>query len=709
MIKVGKWIAKHKILILITALILLVPSLIGIAVTRVNYDLLSYLPQSLDTVKGQNVLVDEFGMGAYTMIVIEDMDMKDVAKVKEKVEQVDHVTSVLWYDSLMDLSVPVDMLPEEVRKVFFRGNATMMIALLDDSTSSDASMDAIAEIRSLLNKQCFASGMTSVILDVKNLAQQEMPIYVGIAAGLSLVVLLLAMDSFLVPVLFLLSIGIAVLYNLGSNIFLGQISYVTQALAAVLQLGVTMDYSIFLLNSYEDYKVKYPGDKERAMGHAIAATFKSVVGSSITTVAGFIALCFMTFTLGMDMGVVMAKGVVIGVIACITILPSLVLLFDGAIEKTTHKSLIPNLDKVSHFITKHYWIWLVLFVALLYPAYYGQSHYNVYYNMDSTLPKTLPSQIANEKLSDEFEMNTVHMVLLKSGTSAKDKIAMMDEIEGVDGVSWALGANSIVGPTFPESMIPSSVKSKLASDNYEIEFICSNYKPATDEMNAQITDIQDILAKYSSDAILIGEAPLTKDLIGVTAIDFQHVSEASIFLIMAIILLVFRSISLPVILVAVIEFAIFVNMAFPYYQGVTLPFVAGIVIGTIQLGATVDYAILMTSRYQKERSNGKSRKESVSIAHATSMKSIIISGCSFFAATFGVGLYSDVDMISAICTLLARGAVVSMIVVILVLPTMLLVFDRLIIHTSLGFRAKKKKEEKPFTSQELVNEGSQLR
>ncbi len=702
MIKVGKWIAKHKILILIIAVLLLVPSLIGMAMTRVNYDLLSYLPGSLDTVEGQNILVDEFGMGAYTMIVVEDMDLKDVAKVKEKVEQVDHVTSVLWYDSLLDLSIPVDMLPEEIRDVFFRGNATMMIALLDDSTSADVSMEAISQIRTILNKQCFASGMTSVVLDVKNLTQQEVPIYVGIAAGLSLVVLLLAMDSFLVPILFLLSIGMSILYNLGSNLFLGEISYVTQALTAVLQLGVTMDYSIFLLNSYEDYKIKYPGDKERAMGHAIAATFKSVVGSSITTVAGFIALCFMTFTLGLDMGIVMAKGVVIGVLVCITVLPSMVLVFDKAIEKTTHRSLMPSFDKVSHFITRHYWIWLILFVALLYPAYYGETHYDVYYNIDSTLPKDLPSQVANEKLSDEFDMNTVHMVLLESDVSAKEKIAMMNEIEAVDGVSWALGASSIVGPGFPESMIPDSIKSKLSSENYEIEFICSSYKTATDEMNAQIGEIQEIIDRYSPNSILIGEAPLTKDLINVTAIDFQNVNEASILLIVAIILIVFRSVSLPLILVAVIEFAIFVNMACSYYTGVTLPFVAGIVIGTIQLGATVDYAILMTSRYQKERKNGLGRKEAVSIAHASSMKSIIISGCSFFAATFGVGLYSEIDMISAICTLLARGAVISMVVVILILPAMLLIFDPLIVHTSLGFRPKKKKE-KAFKRQELLN------
>ena len=691
--KIGKWIAGHKILILVIAAVLLIPAFLGMTATRVNYDLLTYLPETLETVEGQNILVDEFGMGAFSMVVVDGMELKDVSALKDRLSEVDHVKSVLWYDSFLDLSVPVEMLPEELRETLFQGDSTILIALFDDSTSSDASMGALEEMRGIVSENCFLSGMTSVILDVKNLALGEMPIYVMIAVALSLLILFLTMESFLVPVLFMASIGIAILYNLGTNLFLGQISYVTKALAAVLQLGVTMDYSIFLLNSYESEK-KNAKDKEEAMALAIGETFKSVVGSSITTIAGFIALCFMTFTLGLDMGIVMAKGVVFGVICCLTVLPALVLLFDKAIDRTSHRSLLPSMDKVSHFITKHYYIGLLVFAILLYPAWYGNDHVPVYYNMDKTLPAELPSQEANKKLSEEFDMNTIHMILLEKGIEAKDKIAMLKEIKGVDGVKWALGANSVIGPAFPESMIPDTLREKLESEHYELEFVSSRYAVATDEMNDQIEEIQQIVKKYSPDAIVIGEGPLTRDLIEITDTDFKNVSMVSIIAIFVIILLVFRSISLPVILVAVIEFAIFVNMACAYYTGVTLPFVAGIIIGTVQLGSTVDYAILMTSRYQKERQEGRSRKEAVAIAHQNSIRSIMISGCTFFAATFGVGLYSRVDMISALCTLLARGALVSMVVVILVLPAMFMIFDFLICHTSIGFLPPKEKREK---------------
>ena len=689
MIKVGKWIAKHKVLIVLISMILLIPSVIGMAATKVNYDILSYLPDSLETVEGQDIMVDEFGMGAFSMVVVEDMDLKDVAALKEKFQDVEHVKDVLWYDSVADLSIPVSMIPDKFKDAFFNGDATMMIALFDNTTSSDAAMEAVTDMRKIANEQCFISGMSGVVTDIKNIALEEMPIYVVIAAGLSLLVLLLAMDSLVVPILFLLSVGLAVLYNLGSNIFLGQVCYITKSLTAVLQLGVTMDYSIFLLNSFEAYKKKYD-EKERAMAHAIADTFKSVAGSSVTTIAGFLALCVMTFALGRDMGIVMAKGVVIGVVCCVTVLPAMILVFDKAIEKTKHKALLPNMDKASGFITKHYKVWLIVFLVLLYPAIYGNNHTQIYYNIDKSLPATLASNVANDKLKEDFDMSTMHMILLRNGLDSKQKTQMLDKIDEIDGVKWSLGMNSLIGPSFPESMIPSNIREMLESDNYEVQFVCSEYSSATDECNAQLASIQEIVKEYSPDSMVIGEAPLMKDLQDTTDVDLQRVNILSMAAIFVIILFVFKSISLPFVLLAVIEFAIYVNMAIPYYQGVTLPFVASIVIGAIQLGATVDYAILMTSNYQKQRHLGKTKKESISIAHKFSMKSIIVSGCSFFAATFGVALYSQVDMIGSICTLLARGAVISTVVVLLVLPAMFMVFDPIIVRTSKGFLPDKK-------------------
>lgn len=694
MVKVGKWIAKHRWVFFILGLLLLVPSLIGIAKTRINYDLLSYLPDSLETVKGQDIMVDEFGTGAFSMVVVENMENKDVQKLEEKIEGIEHVKDVIWYDDFADISVPESMIPKDIREMLFKGDATMMLVLLDDTTSSDTSMQAVSQMRKEVGEQCFISGMTGIVTDIKNLSLKEMPAYVVIAAALCLIVLGLAMESFVVPVLFLLSIGMAILYNFGSNFFLGEISYITQALTAVLQLGVTMDYSIFLLNSYEDNKKRFPGEKERAMGHAIANTFKSVIGSSVTTIAGFVALCFMTFKLGMNIGVVMAKGVVIGVICCVTLLPSMILIFDKVIEKTKHRALIPNLDKVSDFITGHYKIWIVVFLVLLLPAIYGNNHTKVYYNIDKSLPKSLESNVANAKLQEDFQMNNLHMLLLPKDMESKEKTEMMEKIEHVDGVKWVLGVDSVLGPSVPESMIPKDLTSMLKSQNYEMEFVCSTYKTATDEVNAQISKINDIVKSYDKGAMVIGEAPLTKDLADVTDVDLKNVNIISIAAIFIIIMLVFKSISLPVILVSVIEFAIFVNMAIPYYQGISLPFVASIVIGTIQLGATVDYAILMTSRYQKERYRGKEKKTAIKIAHETSMKSILISGISFFAATFGVSVYSKVDMIGSICTLLSRGAIISTIVVLLVLPAMFMIFDKVIVHTSIGFLPKKETNKK---------------
>lgn len=689
MVKLGKWIARHKHLIVLIYVLLLIPSAVGYLKTRINYDILSYLPSSLETVKGQDIMVDEFGMGAFSMVVVENMELKDVSTLEEKIKKVDHVKDVLWYDTAMDISVPVEMLPSDLKDALFNGNATMMIAFFDNTTSSDDSMEAITNIRKIVGEQCFASGMSGVITDIKNIFLSEMPIYVVIAATMCLIVLCLAMESFLVPVLFLLSIGMGIIYNLGSNIFLGETCYITQALTAILQLGVTMDYSIFLLNSYEDNKVRFDNDKERAMAHAISNTFKSVVGSSVTTVAGFVALCFMTFALGKDLGIVMAKGVIIGVVCCVTLLPSMILLCDKWIDKTHHKSFIPDLCGISDFITKHYKIWLALFVILLVPAVYGNNNIGVYYNIDTSLPQTLPSAIANKKLEEDFDMNNVHMVLLKNGLTAKEKKGLLDEVKKVDGVKWTLGMDSILGASIPEDIVPEDLTSQLKSENYEIQFVCSDYKTGTDEVNAQIAQINDIVKQYSKDSMIIGEAPLTKDLADVTDVDLKNVNMVSIGAIFVIIMLVFKSISLPVLLVAVIEFAICINMAVPYYSGTTLPFVASIVIGTIQLGATVDYAILMTSRYQKERGRGCSKKEAIRIAHETSMKSILISGISFFAATFGVGLYSKIDMISSICTLLSRGAIISTVVVICILPAMFMVFDKVICHTSIGFKPKK--------------------
>lgn len=687
MVKFGKFITKHKLFILILGVLLIIPSMIGMVKTRVNYDVLSYLPDSLETVSGQDIMVDEFGMGAFSMVIVENMDNKDVVALKEKLEKVDHVEKIIWYDSVADISLPTDMLPNELKEALFNGDATMMIALFDNTTSSEDTMQAVTDMRNMVKDQAFISGMSGIVTDIKNLVQAELPVYIVIAGILALIVLLITMESIVTPVLFLLCIGLAILYNMGTNIFLGQISYITQALTAVLQLGVTMDYSIFLLESYQANKVRFDNDKERAMAHAISNTFKSVVGSSITTVAGFAALCFMTFALGRDLGIVMAKGVIIGVIVCITLLPSLILFFDKWIDKTTHRAIFPNFHKSSAFITRHRVIPLLIFAILFVPAFYGNNHVKVYYNLDQGLPQDLDSAIANKKLEEKFNMNNMHILLLKNGLSSKEKNDMKNEIEKIGGVKWVLGMNSIVGANVPDDMIPNKYKDMLKSDNWELQFICSDYKTATDQVNAQIASINDIVKKYSKDSMVIGEAPLTKDLQDVTDVDLATVNYLSIGAIFLIILLTFKSISLPVILVSVIEFAIFLNMSFPYYSGIELPFVASIVIGTIQLGATVDYAILMTTRYHKERVvNQKTKKEAVEIAHKTSMKSIIISGLSFFAVTFGVSAYSSIDMINAICTLLSRGAVISTISVILILPAMLYLFDKVICKTTWDMR-----------------------
>ena len=694
MVSLGKWIAKHKYLILLIGFLLLIPSFYGMIKTRTNYDILSYLPDTLETVKGQDIMVDEFGMGAFSMVVVEGMELKDVQKLEDQFSEVEHVKDVLWYDDVADISLPVDMIPKDLREAFFRGDATMMLVLFDNTTSSDEAMGAVEEMRKLVNDQTFISGMTGIVTDIKNIALEELPAYVVIAAALCFLILLLTTDSFLVPVFFLLSIGLAIVYNLGSNIFLGEISYITKALTAVLQLGVTMDYSIFLLDSFEENKKHYPDDRELAMGHAIAATFKSIIGSSITTVAGFLALCSMTFALGRDIGIVMSKGVIMGVLCCVTFLPSIILVFDKGIEKTKHRPLIKNTNRASTFIVKHHKLWMLLFLVLLYPAFYGNNHTGIYYNIARSLPSTLDSNVANTKLTEDFDMSTIHMVMMDKNMDAKSKRNMISDIDGVEGVKWTISMSSLLGPTIPDSMIPDDIKSMLQGGDYELAFVCSKYESATAEVNTQIGKIDEIVKSYDPNALVIGEAPMMKDLEDVTNIDLVNVNTLSIAAIFVIIMLTFKSISLPIILVSVIEFAIMVNMAVPYYQGVELPFVASIVVGTIQLGATVDYAILMTSRYQKERRSGKDKKEAVLATHKACMLSIITSGISFFAATFGVAAYSKVDMIGAICTLLSRGALISMVVVLGVLPAMFLLFDKVICMTTIDFLGKKEKKKK---------------
>ena len=684
LIKMGKQIAKHKFLILLIGFLLLIPSLIGMVTTRVNYDLLSYLPDTLETVKGQDIMVDEYGMGAFSMVVVENMELKDVQKLEKKFEAVDHVKDVLWYDDVADITLPVEMVPEKYRKVFINGDATMMLVLFDNTTSSDTSMEAITELRKIANEQCFLSGMTGVVTDIKNIAMQELPIYVVIAAVLSLIILELTSGSFVVPFLFLLSIGLAILYNLGSNIILGETSYITQALTAVLQLGVTMDYSIFLLNSYEENKKRFPGEKDRAMGHAIANTFKSVAGSSVTTVAGFVALCVMTFALGRDLGIVMAKGVIFGVIGCVTILPSLILTFDRALEKTMHREVMPGFDKLAAFIVNHSWVFIIIFLALLGPAIYGQSHTSVYYDLSDTLPEELACSQANKKLEENFDMNSIYMILADTNMSTDTANEMLDKLNDVDGVQFALGLDTALKSGIPQEFLPSKMVSELKGEDYQIMMIATDYKIASDDINNQINKVNDIVKSYDSKAMVVGEAPCTKDLITITDKDFKTVSAVSIVAIFVIILFVLKSISLPIILVAAIEFAIFVNMGIPYFTHTQIPFIASVVIGTIQLGATVDYAILMTTRYKKERSQGLAKKEAIQTALAASIPSIIVSALGFFAATFGVGCIASVDMIGSLCTLMARGAIISMFVVIFILPSLFVLCDKLIINITNG-------------------------
>ena len=689
MVKLGRKIVKFRVPIFVLSLLLLIPSVIGYINTRVNYDVLYYLPDDIETMKGQNILVDEFGTGAYSMFVCEGMPNKDVAALKEKIEEVEHVSQVVWYDSFADLSLPTEMLPEKIRSVLFSENSTMLFIIFDTTTSADETMDAIGDIRKLAGKQCFVSGMSAIVTDTKNLAESEVAIYVLIAVVLSCIVLALTMESYLIPFLFLASIGIAIVYNMGTNIFKGEISYITKALSAVLQLGVTMDYSIFLWHSYQEQKETYRDNRKEAMAQAIAATIKSVVGSSVTTIAGFVALCFMSFTLGMDLGIVMAKGVVFGVLCCVTVLPAMIMIFDKPLEKTKHRQLIPDFPKVSEFLVRHHKTFAFLCVALFIPFAYFQANAKVYYNLDASLPKDLESIMANEKLQKDYDMGAAHMILMDKNISGKEKHKMIKEMEQADGVKEVLGLESIIGPSLPESMIPKEIKDILESDNYELMLITNEYQTASEEVNDQINELNQILKSYDKNGMLVGEAPCTKDLIEITDHDFKVVSAVSIVAVFLIILFVFKSMTLPVILVLVIEGAIFINMGIPYLTGTELPFIASIVIGTIQLGATVDYAILMTSRYEQERGGGKSKKESISIALQSSIRPVMVSAFSFFAATFGVGVYSKIDMISSLCLLMARGALISMCAVLLFLPAMYWIFDKVICATSKNFKVRK--------------------
>ena len=699
MIKFGKGVVKFRIPILILSILLLIPAGIGYINTRVNYDILSYLPDGIETMEGQDILMDEFETGAFSFLVVENMKDKDVNKMVNEIKNVEHVKDVIFYGTVADLSVPKEMLPDDVYEFFNNkeNNSQLVAVLYDDTMASDGVMNGIKQIRKIAGEQTFVAGMAATIEDIKELSEKETPIYVIIAVALSLLVLMITMDSALVPILFLISIGLAIVYNLGTNgiqvLLTGknEISYVTKALAAVLQLGVTMDYSIFLWHSYEEQCERFDGDKNRAMAHAISNTVTSVVGSSITTVAGFVALCFMSFTLGLDLGVVMAKGVVFGVIGCVTILPSLILVFDKAIQKTRHKNILPDVGKIAGFITKHYIVFVVLFLLILGPAIYGYTHTDVYYDLADTLPDTLPSKVANEKMNDQYAMGATHMVIADSELSAKDSVAMMKEIQEVDGVKLAASLDSVLGGTIPSEILPDTLREIMKGEDHQMILISSEYAIASEEVNDQITQINEIVKKYDNSAMVIGEAPCTKDLIEITNEDFKKVSIVSIGAIFLIIALVFRSVSLPIILVAVIEFAIFINMGIPAYTGTVLPFIASIVIGTIQLGATVDYAILMTTRYRKNRHNGMDKREAITDALAKSIQSIMVSAIGFFAATFGVGLYSNIDMISALCNLMARGALISMVVVIFVLPSMFMVFDKVICATSTGFRNKEQK------------------
>ena len=683
--KFGRRVVKFRYIILILALVLLIPAGIGYLNTGVNYDLLFYLPKNIDTMKGQDILLNDFDSGAFGLIMTDGLSDKKTSELKKKVEKVDAVQKVLWYDSVADLKIPKSMLPKKLYKTFNKDDSTVMMVIFNDTSSAERTMKAITNIRKVTKNQCKVTGITAIVEDTKELSEHETPIYVGIAIVISIIILSLLMDSWLIPFVFLASIGTAIVYNLGSNIFFGQISYVTKALAAVLQLAVTMDYSIFLWHSYEENLEKTPDDRHGAMANAIKDTLTSIVGSSVTTVAGFIALCFMSFTLGLDLGVVMAKGVLIGVVCCVTVLPSLILLFDNAIEKTKHKQIMPDFKKLPKIITKYFYIFVIVFLILLVPGIYGYNHNEVYYDLSLSLPEYLESVKTQKTLNEDYKLGSANIVLLDNKISDKEVKDMTEDLNKVKGVKTSLGLGSVVDSSIPESFIPKKLTSELKSDKHQMVIFLSQYKTGSDKANKLSDDAEKIIKKYDKGAMLVGEAPCTRDLINITNKDFKVVSFVSIFLVFLIILCVFKSVSIPVFLVALIESAIFINMGTAFYTNTTLPFVASIVIGTIQLGATVDYAILMTNRYKVERNLGKDKRLAAKDALAFSMKSVIVSALTFFGATFGVGVYSSIDMIASLCMLMARGAVISMLCVICVLPALFIIFDKLIVKGSYKF------------------------
>ena len=693
MLRFARAVVRRRRIIIIIALLLLIPSVFGIIGTRVNYDVLTYLPDSIETIKGQNILLDEFGKGGFAMIMVDGMEYRDVAKFKDKVEAVDHVDTVIWYDTVLDLSVPVEMIPESIYNKFNSGDTTLMAVFFDKPTSDDETLDAIVKIREIGGKQAFISGMSCFVEDLKELIEHEEPIYVAVAVILAMIVLGIFMDSFAIPLIFIAGIGMAIVYNMGANIISGEISFITQAIAAVLQLAVTTDYSIFLWHSYQEHRRDLGMERDEAMANAISRTLVSISSSSLTTIAGFLALCFMTFQLGMDMGIVLARGVLIGVISSVTILPAMLLGSEKFILKRRHKPLVPKFDRLSAAIVKRPLIFAAIFLILLGPAFYGYRHTDVYYKLDESIPQSLPFAVANQKLADDFNMNCTHMLLIDANTPQKDVRDMMKQIDKVEGVGYTLSLEGTLGPTFPDDMVPDRLEGELASDNYQLAIINSEYAVASDEVNEQINQINAIVEKYDSGGMLIGEAPCTKDLINITDRDFKVVTALSVAAIFLIILIALQSISLPVILVASIELGIFINLGIPYYTGTVLAFITSIIIGTVQLGSTVDYAILMTTRYKRERFKGLPKKEAVRIAHSTSMPSVLVSALSFFAATIGVGIYSDIDLIGSLCLLMGRGAIISLFVVMFIVPSFFVLFDGIICRTSRGFIDKDKQKK----------------
>ena len=692
MLRFGSAVVKARKIIVIVAILLLVPSMFGFIGTRINYDVLTYLPSSIETIKGQDILLDEFGKGGFAMVMVEGMEIRDVSDLKKEIQAVDHVDTVIWYDTILDISVPESMLPEEIYDKFNSGDTTLMAVFFDKPTSDDETLEAVKEIREIGGKQCFISGMSCFVEDLKELIEHEEPIYVAVAVILAMIVLGIFMNSFALPLLFIAGIGMAIIYNMGSNIVMGEISFITQAIAAVLQLAVTTDYSIFLWHSYEEHRLEMGMDREEAMANAISRTLVSISSSSLTTIAGFLALCFMTFELGLDMGIVLAKGVLIGVISSVTILPSMLLLCEKFIKKLSHRPVVPNFNRLSSAVVKRPLIFAAIFLILLGPAFYGYRHTDVYYKLDESIPQSLPFAVANKKLADDFNMNCTHMLLIDVDTPQKDVKDMMDEIDKVDGVAYTLSMEGTLGPSFPIEMVPTELEGELASDNYQLAIINSEYAVASDEVNRQIDKISAIVDKYDKGSLLIGEAPCTKDLIDITDRDFKVVTGLSIAAIFLIILVALKSISLPIILVASIELGIFINLGIPYYTGTVLAFITSIIISTVQLGSTVDYAILMTNRYKVERASGKSKEDAVRIAHSTSMPSVLVSALSFFAATIGVGIYSDIDLIGSLCLLMGRGAIISLMVVMFIVPSFFVLFDGIICRTSKGFKANEKVE-----------------